>query len=149
VLGFVRGVDPYDRPWKPLRSRDGQPLRDSGRLQNSVAGAHLNVTQTGFRITTNVKYAATHQYGATIRAKNARFRFGGLGDEQDMVTGGKPMLVFRVGGPRPRKNGRWVSKAEVTIPRRQYMPEGNVGPRWAAALEGTADLVIQRIFGGP
>jgi phage gpG-like protein len=145
VFGFQRSVDPYDQAWKPLRSRQGQPLRDTGRLQNSVAG-QPHVTANGFTISTGVKYAATHQYGATIVAKNATMRFGGAGSAgQDTVTSGKPMLRFRVGGRG--KKGRWVSKEKVTIPRRQFMPEGVAGRRWTEALEKVADLVIRSLLG--
>jgi phage gpG-like protein len=146
VLGFARGVDPYGKPWKPLRSRVGQPLLDTGRLRNSIAG-YPHVTLSGFTISTGVKYAATHQYGATIRARNPTMGFGRAGSSgQDMVTAGKPMLRFRVGGRG--KAGRWVSKEQVTVPRRQFMPEGDVGPRRSVALEKAADVVMRHLFGG-
>lgn len=148
IFGFRNSVDPYGNPWKPLRSRDGQPLRDSGRLQNSVS-ARPHVTERGFTISTGVKYAAVHQYGATIRAKNATITIGGAGsDGQDMVTFGKPMLRFRVGGARPRTKGRWVAKAQVTVPRRQFIPEGDVGPRWGGALDSAAEAYVNRKVGG-
>ncbi len=144
LIGFQRGVDPYDQPWKPLTSRVGQPLSDTGRLRNSItARGAVQVMMRGFVITTRLIYAAVHQYGATIRAKNARFRFGGAGSsDADMVTAGKPMLVFRVGGPRPRTKGRWVQKEKVTIPRRQFMPEDTVGPRWLAGFEQASRAFI-------
>lgn len=136
LIGFQRGVDPYDRPWKPLVSRVGQPLQDSGRLRNSVSGkAAVAVTDRGFTISTDVLYAAVHQYGATIRAKN------------------KPYLRFRVGGARPRGHGRgatggWVSKKVVTIPQRQFMPEEHLGARWEKGLEDQADAFVQQRLGG-
>jgi phage gpG-like protein len=145
AFGFQSGVDPYDRKWPKLRSREGQPLRDTGRLMNSVAG-QPSMTATGFTISTGVKYAATHQYGATIKAKNPSYNFGGAGsDGQDMVRAGKPMLRFRVGG----RKGRWVSKEKVEIPRRQFMPEGDVGPRWLAAFQSVADLFMRKRLGVP
>lgn len=140
-VGFQRAEDPEGVAWKPLRSRDGQPLRDTGRLLNSIA---VHAFPSGFTLSTQVKYAATHQYGATIRAKNPTLSFGGAGsDGQDTVTAGKPMLRFRVGGARPRKNGKWVSKAEVTIPRRRFIPEGNIGTRWVRSLEDEAERIMQ------
>lgn len=143
MVGFRRGVDPYDKPWKPLRSRDGRPLQDTGALRNSLAGK-VHVRAGGFSITTNRKGAAVHQYGATIRAKNPRYRFG----PYDMVTAGKPMLVFRAGGARPRGHGRgrtggWVQKEKVVIPQRQMVPEADVGRRWGAAIEKAADDFIK------
>ena len=47
--------------WAELKNRDGQPLRDTGRLQNSITSAvHGDTVLVG----TNVVYAATHQFGA-------------------------------------------------------------------------------------
>jgi len=34
-LGFESGTDPYGKPWAPLKSRSGQPLRDKGDLMGS------------------------------------------------------------------------------------------------------------------
>jgi phage gpG-like protein len=144
LFGFQRGVDPYDRPWKKVW-RDGQPLRDTGRLQNSITG-DPSVSEGSFTISTRVKYAATHQYGATITAKNPTYSFGGAGsDGADTVTAGKPMLRFRIGRGR---NARWVSKEKVTIPQRQFKPEGTVGPRWAAAFRAVADLFVSKTMAG-
>ena len=69
-LGFHDGSDPWGAPWLPLsavtvarrRQASGQPMRDTGRLMNSitsrVTGPHT------VDVGTNVKYAATHQFGA-------------------------------------------------------------------------------------
>ena len=146
LIGFQRGVDPYDVKWKPIRYRQGQPLRDTGRLQNSITGSGgLRSYERGFSITTDVFYAATHQYGATIKAKRARphYHFG----SGDMVsyTESRPMLVFKVRGRGGKV--RWVSKAQVTVPRRQFMPEGHLGPRWEKGLEAQAGEFLQRKLG--
>lgn len=64
ALGFETGTAPDGSPWAPLKSRDGQPLRDTGRLMNSVATERaVKKTKTGFRIGTNVSYAGFHQEG--------------------------------------------------------------------------------------
>lgn len=128
---FRSSTDPYGRPWAPLTSRVGQPLRDTGaHLQGSLSPKS---SQTGFVISTSFKGAAVHQYGATIRAKGRA-------------------LAFRVrGGPtarRPRgKQSGLIFAKQVTIPRRQYMPEGDVGERWAKGLNAAATKVIWNAMG--
>lgn len=47
--------------WAPLKYRKGQPLRDTGRLMNSISG---QVVGDKGLVTTNVVYAGTHNYGA-------------------------------------------------------------------------------------
>lgn len=117
LLGFEQSRDPYGNPWKPPVTRPGgKPLLDKGRLRNSI---NVKSNQSGFIVSTDVSYAATHQYGATIKAK----------------TPGKP-LKFRVG-----KSG-WRSKYSVTIPRRQFMPENYLGPIWSEALGLEADRIL-------
>jgi phage gpG-like protein len=102
-MGFHTGTDPYGRPWKPLTSRQGQPLRNSGRLMNSVT---YQVEGTSVVIGTNVKYAPTHQFGATIVPKQ------------------KPSLKFMV-------NGHWVSVKKVTIPARPMFPLNGLPAPWS------------------
>ncbi len=48
-------------PWKPVKNRDGQPLRDTGRLMNSIT---RKATGSEVRVGTNVVYAAVHHFGA-------------------------------------------------------------------------------------
>jgi phage virion morphogenesis protein len=128
--GFRASRDPYGRPWKPLASRSGQPLRDTGRLMGSLTSKTATVaTERGFTVSTDVKYAAVHQYGATIVAKNA------------------PYLRFRVGGARPRSGGQWVSKKQVTVPRRQFMPEDTVPQGWVSAFNDQATSYMRRLMG--
>jgi phage gpG-like protein len=72
--GFADGRSPYGQPWKPQRFRTANgktiPLNDNGLLKNSF---HVvSTTFYKFIVATNVKYAATHQYGAVIKAKNWR-----------------------------------------------------------------------------
>jgi phage gpG-like protein len=61
ALEFDSGKDPYGQPWAPLVAREGQPLRDTGRLANSWSA--FGVGPSGFRIGTDVEYAAFHQEG--------------------------------------------------------------------------------------
>jgi phage gpG-like protein len=60
-LGFRKGVDPYGKPWAPLKRRNGKPLRDTGRLANSFTA---RPTAEGFVVGTNTDYAPHHQWGA-------------------------------------------------------------------------------------
>jgi phage gpG-like protein len=131
--GFRLSRDPYGKSWAPLTSRTGKPLLDTGtHLRSTLAP---KVTPDGFVITTAFPGAPVHQYGATIRAKGKALR-------------------FRAGGARPRGHGRGqtggvVFAKQVTIPKRQFMPEGQVGPIWGPPLEAAADLAVRNSMGRP
>lgn len=74
-MNFRQGISPTGEKWAPLKIRKGQPLRDTGRLQNSI---QFRSNDEEVVIGTNVKYAPTHQFGAVIRPKNGkRLRFIG------------------------------------------------------------------------
>lgn len=68
-LRFVDGAGPDGSPWDPLssttiaRRRQGSsvPLRDTGRLMNSITH---NVSNGSLSVGTNVVYGPTHQFGA-------------------------------------------------------------------------------------
>lgn len=99
-LGFVEGSDPYGSSWAHPLWRDGEPLRDTGRLMNSITH---NADDSGLEVGTNVMYAATHQFGATIKAKNAS------------------RLVF------PGPGGRLIFAKQATIPARHFLPTAERG----------------------
>jgi phage virion morphogenesis protein len=122
-LRFEEGRAPDGRAWTPsirARTQRGQTLRDSGRLQQSIT---MRAEARQVAVGTNVRYAAVHQFGATISAK-----------------GSKP-LRFRIGN-------RWASKRSVTIPARPFL---GVSAEDAAALQAiVARRVAQAIAGrGP
>ena len=48
--------------WAPLKLRDGQPLRDTGRLMNSISAQPVG--DRTVLVGTNVVYAAVHNFGA-------------------------------------------------------------------------------------
>lgn len=127
-FGFEREEAPDGSKWPALKSREGKPLRDTGRLRNSIT---VSSNATGFTLSTGVMYAPTHQYGAIITAKTAKG------------------LVFRVGGARPRTRGQWVRKLQVTIPRRQFLPEDRISQRFENALENEADRILRKRLGNP
>jgi phage gpG-like protein len=132
--GFRTSTDPYGRPWTPLKSRVGKPLLDTRtHLQNRLT-PHL--MPSGFTIDIAFAGAAVHQYGAVIKPKNAK------------------ALAFRTRGAPTKRSPRGklnpVAFAQkVTIPQRQYMPEGDVGPRWGKGIGDAADEAIRLAVGHP
>lgn len=120
-LGFRLGVDPYGQAWRPLRHRNGQPLRDTGRLQRSIdydAGAsHVDIG-------TNVAYGIVHQFGATVKAPvpAGQTSLGGY------VTTGAPTLVFK------GKGGVVIHAKQVTIPPRPFLPTGRLPEAWGSDI---------------
>lgn len=94
-LGFKASQSPYGQAWKRPLLRNGQPLRDTGRLRASITS---QPDADGVTVGTNLIYARIHQYGGTIKAKNA------------------PFLVF------PNGQGGFFRKKSVTIPARPYLP---------------------------
>lgn len=73
-LTFVRGQDPWGRTWKSLSevtqtkrrkgsgSGSNKPLRDTGRLMNSIS--HRVTSNDSVDIGSDTVYAGTHQFGA-------------------------------------------------------------------------------------
>lgn len=106
-LCFRLGVSPWGVPWAPLKHRQGQPLRDTGRLQRSITSEVIGDAAV---VGTNVRYARTHQYGATIFPVDA-----------------KALRWMTPRGP--------VFAQQVTIPARPFMPLSAGGvrlpPGWA------------------
>lgn len=98
---FKRSKDPTGRRWKTsirAAAEGGKTLVKSTHLQT---GIHSKADASGFVVGTNVKYAATHQFGEpgrTIRAKTSKG------------------LRFQVGG-------KWVTKqkVKVSIPARPFL----------------------------
>lgn len=56
---FARGGRPVS--WAKLKTRHGQPLRDSNRLMNSIT---REAKKDSVKVGTNVVYAAVHHFGA-------------------------------------------------------------------------------------
>lgn len=100
LMRFETGKGPGGVPWKPsarAQREGGRTLIDSGILRSSINRA---ADADGVTIGANVRYAATHQFGATIRAK---------------TSGG---LRFRIGD-------RWVTKRQVFVPPRPFLGVDN------------------------
>lgn len=124
--GFAEVRDPYGRPWKKsarAARQSGQTLTNTTRLRRSFSRRGVRATAGGFTVGTSVIYAETHQSGRVIKAKR------------------KATLKFKVGE-------RWISKKEVTIPQRQMVPEGQLGPIWERALEDAAQAYFAEALDG-
>jgi phage gpG-like protein len=120
---FDEGRDPYGVAWKPPVLRQGEPLRDTGRLNNSFVARS---TADGFSVASNVRYLAVHQDGATIEPVNA------------------PKLKFRTRG----RGGRWYTLDRAVIPRRQIIPTQERGlGSWGDALNREADRGMRDYLG--
>ena len=93
-LGFKNSKSPYGQKWKPLISRQGQPLVNTGRLRESITYiADDHSVQVG----TNLIQAKVHQFGAVIRPRTAK------------------TLRFMIGN-------RVIYTDKAVIPARPYMP---------------------------
>ncbi len=112
-LGFRSGRAPGGMPWAPLKTRSGQPLRDTRRLQNSMQ-FRVDATAPGTArlvLGTNVFYAPFHQFGAIIKPVKAK------------------LLRFRIEG------GRVVyTKGPVVLPARPFLPTDSLPPAWREAI---------------
>jgi phage virion morphogenesis protein len=135
---FDAGRDPFGQKWQALLpayamiKRGPGILRASQMLQRSVTYA-----ATGNQVTvgSNRIYAAVHQFGATITAKNGKG------------------LAFMLGsaGPRGPRGGKsktlkhWVHAQSVRIPQRPYL---GFGPNDQRAVMEVVAEELQRTFGG-
>lgn len=93
---FSREKDPEGRPWKKsIRAQQSgeKTLTISRTLATSI---HVESSAKGVEYGTNLDYAAIHQFGGTIRAKD-----GGL-------------LKFQIGD-------QWISKKSIKMPARPYL----------------------------
>ncbi len=98
---FRQGKGPDGQRWRSsirAAQEGGQTLVKTAQLRNSI---HTCSDASGFAVGTNVKHAATHQFGEPGRTIKARR---------------KKALRFRV-------NGQWVTKKQVriSIPARPFL----------------------------
>lgn len=116
---FRHSVDPYGKPWKPLAWRNGQPLRDTGRMAGAVIGTASGPT---IQITIGTTYAAYHQKGAKVR-------------KPGITKKGKQRKSRGRVGNLPR---RQMLPEEST---------GGLGFTWYRAFSKDADAVVRKAFG--
>ena len=151
--GFRKSVDPYGNPWKPLTSRTGKPLLDTGaHLRNSLAP---RIVSNGFEISTAFVGAAVHQYGATIRpvrAKALAFKVKNgkapnwRGLKAAARRSGSAQTLRAVEASQAAHGMRFAQS--VTIPARPYLPyHGNLGPIWTKGFDRAASSYIRSTVG--
>ena len=124
--GFAEERDPYGRKWPKshrAKQQSGQTLTDTARLRRSFSKQGVKATRGSFTVGTSVHYADTHQEGRTIKAKTSK-------------------------GLRFKAGKRWVTKQQVTIPKRQMIPEGDDLGLWEKPLEEAADLYTEAVLNG-
>ena len=124
--GVRSGTDPYGNAWKPIdtRFRTGRPLRDTGNNIQRSWTAKPATQGRSFDFGSRFRYLATHQYGATIRAKNFPY--------------------MRIVSPNMI---RYYKK--VVIPRRQLVPEmdtGGLGKKWTSAFSRVVYRHMVKLF---
>lgn len=116
-LGFKTGHAPDGSPWRSLRMRSGQPLKDTGRLAASIV---YRTDATSAEIGTNVCYGIVHQFGATVEA--------GQPPHQTIcgqMTKGSPFLRWTDEG------GKSHFAKRVHIPPRPFLPTEGLPPAWS------------------
>ncbi len=103
---FRAGRAPDGTSWKPsLRARlqDGETLVERGHLRDSYTH---NFDDSELVVGTDDKRARIHQFGGTIRPRNAR------------------ALHFVLA------NGQHIATRSVTMPARPMLPESDLPPAW-------------------
>jgi phage virion morphogenesis protein len=135
-LGFTDQQDPWGNAWAPLsaRSRSGQPLRDTGRLMNSI---DKQISGNTLTVGTNVCYGLVHQFGATVTAQKPTGN-----NICNYTPKGAKRLAWSAGG------AIHFAKS-VTIPARPFMPiqpggGGELPASWDDEIGESIASMIQR-----
>jgi hypothetical protein len=71
ALQFAKGVDPYGRPWTPLRpatlrKHSPPPLTDTGALRDGTKAEPMGGNRIGLTIRVGARYGAFHQVGFRV-----------------------------------------------------------------------------------
>jgi phage gpG-like protein len=128
---FDRAREPFGARWHPLLpayaaiKKGPGILRESGMRGGLMGSITFHVSGSQVTIGSNKKYAAVHQFGATIKPVNAR------------------SLVFKLGvaGPKGGTKSGIVRAKSVTIPARPYL---GFGPEDQRAVLETVGSFIDR-----
>lgn len=125
---FDQGVDPYGVVWQPLKWRQGEPLRDTGILRNSIT---WQPTYNGIVAGHSTKYGDYHQNGTGIYAGNQAYK---------ITPKAKKALWFE-GAGHPLK-----SVTIKGIPARRFFPVKKFGmPKtWADEIEQAIKDVLNK-----
>lgn len=149
--GIADGVDPYGKPYAPLKLRDGQPLRKTGGMQvwqRKAAG------RDGFTVASPKKYAIYHQQGtglygphkkpivpkggAAAFRRRSRAALMGTGER---VGFGKALRIPTQGGAIFRRSVKGTPKRRMVPDRRGPLPS-----KWRARYVETANEVLTEYF---
>ena len=147
--GFVSGTDPYGHAWLPLKRRKGSPLRDTGRLMNSI---DYRVEASSVFVGTNVVYAAVHQFGADIEQASYAIK-------QRLRTNKKGELLRQEGHrnlARYAKSSHKLVREVVAIvpahtthiPPRPFMPAEGLPEDWRADVVQAFNDYLERATDG-
>jgi phage gpG-like protein len=139
---FRDSVDPYGKPWEPSNGMGGKTLNSTRALLNSFTYAP---TASGFRIGSNSRYAKPHQYGMVIKAKRGKYLKFKVPVSNRIASGKGDNWKRKTFGRRGTKM-QWVQVESVTIPKRQIIPEGDLG-NWRDPLAREADAAMSAHFG--
>jgi phage virion morphogenesis protein len=128
---FQTKREPFGAPWAKLLPAYADIKRGSGILFASgtlVRSLTYQVNGSNVIVGSNVIYAAVHQFGATITAKNA------------------PALAFQLGarGPRGGIRKAFVHVQSVHIPARPYL---GFGPNDQRTVMDVLQGEVRRAFG--
>lgn len=91
---FERSEDPSGKPWEPsqrARQQGGKTLVDTAALLSSIASDNDRFSAV---VGTNLVYAAIHQFGGTIRARNSRALNTPFGPRGAVNMPARPFLGF-------------------------------------------------------
>jgi phage virion morphogenesis protein len=151
---FEQSRDPYGASWPASEQRRrgkgergvtrrgrGQILRDTNRLYSSI---HSRPSASGFVISTNVPYAAIHNFGGKVSlAERTELR-------AYKVTGRDKRTRVSLFGTKARRKVVTAVHAKartVTVPRRMFIPPAdNMGPVWTERLTATIRNAAMGVF---
>ena len=125
-MSFRNSQSPEGVAWEKLKSRNGKPLLDSGRLSNSI---NYDTTSDAVNIGTNVIYAAVHQFGHTFDRKSREHTLhfkqgkdGSVGNK--FVKAHKSNFAQKV----------TIGAHKLTIPARPYLPTNGLPAPWQESI---------------
>jgi phage gpG-like protein len=141
----VDSLDPFGRPWAPLKRRKGKPLVDTGALMRSFV--RTSVTNNSVTVGTTVVSAALHQFGGTVqipaRSQQAYWSVNKGGSFRQHKGGG------RFWNKGTANFARWVTipAHQVTVPARPFLPEGELPETWKTEIVAAVINHLSSIIG--
>lgn len=140
--GFTDRRDPYGNPWKPSNGFGGSTLQSTRALYKSFSPQQR---PGGFVIGSNLRYVGVHQYGKTIKAKPGKWLTFKVPSANRIATKTKKAGYKRKKFGRAGTRFNWVRVKQVTIPKRQMIPEGTLGPIWQSAFDREAEAMLREV----